>query len=213
MPQVVRLTVFIIIALLVGLGFLVWFFYAPVKRLLWRHNEARMFYSHVMKTARDGDFYLLNNLKLSVGNDSILINHVLGGDKFLYVITECYYEGALSVKPTEHTWIHYQQNGTKEKIASPFDANHFAMERLSTISGISSSFMVGVVLINDDCFLNTFAPGESEILLVPVSRLEKIVMAYEKRDVKPFVKKELWQAIHDLHEMSGKTNGKVTPRA
>jgi hypothetical protein len=68
--------------------------------------------------------------------------------------------------------------------------------------------MVGIVLLNDNCFVNAYPSEEGDSILVPVSKLEKVVRAYEKKDVKPFVKSELWQIIHDLHELNGKENGK-----
>jgi hypothetical protein len=209
MPEEVKLCIYIVAAVFAGLGLGAWFFYIPLKRFFWRHNQGRMFYNRVMKVARDGDYYLLNNIKMAVGDHhEVTINHLLGGDKFIYVITDCYYEGALLVKPSDPTWVHYKSQEKKENIINPLRENYFALQRLSVVSGINTSFLVGIVLLNDDCFITDYANSDNDALLVPLSKLEKIVTAYEKKDVDPFVKKELWQIIHDLHDLNLKNNGK-----
>jgi|LAHS01.1.fsa_nt_gb hypothetical protein len=210
MSEEVKLCIFIVAAVFAASGLGLWFFYIPIKRFFWRHNRSRMFYNRVMKVARNGDYYLLNKLNLSVGeHDYVTIDHLLGGDKFIYVITDCYYEGALTVKPSDPTWVHYKSEDKKETVSNPLRENYFAVQRLSMVSGINASFLVGIVLLNDDCFVTSYANSEGDVLLVPLSRLEKVVTAYERKDVEPFVKKELWQIIHDLHDLNQKgENGK-----
>lgn len=208
MPYQVRLTIFICASVIVGLAFFVWFFYAPIKRLVWRRNLAELFYAKVMKVARDGDYYLINKVSVKRGGSgSLLIDHILGGDKYIYVITDCYFEGAINAKSDDQRWVYFKKKGLKEDIVNPLSVNQFALESLSMQSGISSSFLVGIVLINDDCFVNRFDNGDPSSLLVPVSKLEKVVGAVEAKNVTPFVKKELWQTIHDLYELSEKNHG------
>ena len=113
----------------------------------------------------------------------------------------------LNAKVNDPSWYYYQKGGKKIDIPNPLMENRFAMDRLSIASGINTSFMVGIVLVNDDCFLNAFESDENESLLVPVSQLEKLIFLYEKKPtVKPFVPKELWQAIQDLHELGEKNH-------
>ena len=208
MPQPVRLTLFIVCAVLVSLLFLLWFFYRPIKKIVWRKAHDKLFYRNTLKVSRDGDFYLINDLPLKTGSQSrVVIDHIIGGDKFIYVITDRYYNGTLNAKVNDPSWYYYQKGGKKIDIPNPLMENRFAMDRLSIASGINTSFMVGIVLVNDDCFLNAFESDENESLLVPVSQLEKLIFLYEKKPtVKPFVPKELWQAIQDLHELGEKNH-------
>ncbi|MFA6619999.1 MAG: NERD domain-containing protein [Bacilli bacterium] len=209
MSYEVKLTLFIVCAVLIGLVFLFWFFCAPVRKIVWRKAHDKLFYHKTLKVARDGDFYLINKLPLQTGNSSfVTIDHIIGGDKFIFVITDRYYDGALNAKTNEPSWFYYRKGGKKIDIPNPLLDNRFAMDRLSIASGINTSFMVGIVLVNDDCFFNVFTSDENESLLVPVSQLEKLIFLYEKRpNVKPFVKKELWQTIQDLHELGEKNHG------
>jgi hypothetical protein len=207
MSPEVKLVIFIVVCVVLGLGFFAWFFFKPIQKLIWRHNLARMFYSRVMKVARNFDFYLVNGLTLPVGEmKKVVIDHIIGGDKFIYVITDRYFEGAVNVKMGENSWVYYKKGGKKEDIPNPFFANKFAMERLSIASGINTSFLVGIVLINDDCFISGYSDYEGEPLLVNVGKLEKLIALYEKKPCQPFKKNELWQTIHDLHELGEKNH-------
>lgn len=205
MLKEVRLTIFIVAAVLVGLAFLVWFFYSPVKRFLWHQKPRKLFYRHVMRVVLNGDYYCVNDVALRVDeHTTTMVDHIIGGDKFLYIISDRYYEGVLKAHPDEPGWLLYQKHGQKVDLPNPLLENQLAMERLSIVSGINTSFMVGIVLINDSCFLNPFSNEEGESLLVPLSKLESVIASYEKRkDVEPFLNQQLWQTIQDLHELGG----------
>jgi hypothetical protein len=210
MPYESRLTVFVVLCVFLGAAFLFLFLYRPVKHLLFKKNPTRAFYSKVMKVAKYHDFYLINDLKLNLsGSDYVHIDHILAGDRYIYVITDCYLDGALSAKPEDPLWVYYKRGGKKESIPNGLKANRVAMERLSIVTGIDSSFLVGIVLVNDDCFVTPFDNVEGEPVLTPVGNLEKLVMTYEKKEVKPFVQEELQQAILDLHEMSEKAHSET----
>jgi hypothetical protein len=203
MPQEVRLTIFIIVAIFAGLGFFAWFFYRPLKRHLWRHHPEKFFYGKVMRVTRDNDFYLLNNLVIDSGTaQEVKIDHLIGGNRFLFVISDRYYDGALNAQADEPTWIQYPKRNKKIAIPNPLLENRYAISRLSVTSGISSSYMIGIVLINNDCFVTPFELEPTASLLVPLSKLEKVVESYENQaNVPPFRAKELWQTIQDLHEL------------
>ena len=87
----------------------------------------------------------------------------------------------------------------KFEIANPLQVVAHSMTKLSSLSGISSEFLVGIVLINDDCNVVSIENGSSPVNIVRLRELSKFIGEYEKRPVKPFVSRQLWQAIQDLH--------------
>lgn len=210
MPNEVRLTIFVLLIILLVVAFFFLFFFNPIRRLYYKKNKLRYFYNAVMRVARNGDYYLVNNLTLKVGSkDSVRINHIIGGDKYIYVITDRYFEGAVNVKPNDQKWVNYVKGNKKRDVVNPLYENRFAVDRLSLESGINSSFLIGIVLINSDCFLSQYQNSKGNSLLVPANKLEKVVTSFEKKeDVTPFVKKQLWQTIHDLAELRSKNDGK-----
>ena len=57
--------------------------------------------------ALDNDYYLINNVKLASHDDKIAsINHLLFGDKYIYLISDYYYRGEVSAKESDLSWIY-----------------------------------------------------------------------------------------------------------
>jgi len=205
MPFEVKVVIFIIACLLLAVLFFLLFFYKPLRKLYYRHAQKEFFYRKVMKVVRNGDYYLLNGLRLSLGSGQyVVIDHLIGGDKYIYVLMDFYCEGALSVMPFDSKWVSYRKNGMKTEIANPLIAVRNVLVRLAMQTGISSSFLVGIVLINDDCFVNAFHNNEDDVQLIPLSKLQKVIDSYEAHSLAPFVPKELRQVIHDLYEIGNK---------
>ncbi len=201
MPYYARLTLFVVIVTICVFLLLYLFFHNRLKAFFMKRNVTRFYYRKVMKEAQKGDYYLVNDILYRLGgSDYVHIDHVLGGDKFIYVITDIYYEGAVSGKSTDAYWINYFKKDKKKKVANPILQSKQALERFSKASGINTSFLVGIVLVNDDCFITPIDSRRDEPLLTPLSRLGKVVSAYEKNDVYPFVSQELEKVMVSLHE-------------
>ena len=198
----VRLGVFIAFALAAAALFLYLFLKGPIRRYRAKRDIASAYFPKVYKTVLHGDYYLINDFERGEGASKVHIDHIIGGDKYIYVITDCYFDGAISGMGEDASWVYYSRKGKKQPIPNPLAANRHMLNRLSMVSGINSSFMVGVVLVNDECFVSRLdASNKSDSHLVGLKDLETLVEDYESRNVTPFVKKELWQAIHDLHEL------------
>jgi hypothetical protein len=207
MAYSVRLAIFIVLVLLLGAAFFALFFYEPIKNSIWRHNPTKMFAKKLYRVALDGDYFLLNDLLLPVGSqDFVRINHVLGGNKYLYVISDCYYEGALVPNATDTAWTYYTKKDKKQQIPNPLLANKAAVEKLAIAGGIDPSLLVGLVVVNDDCFLAPFENVQGSSQLVSLARLEKTIGAYEGQDVVSLNQEQLFQIVNDLHELSAKNH-------
>ena len=153
--------------------------------------------NHVVKY---NDFYLINNLAFDVGDAQTLnIDHLIGGDKYIYVIIDYYVDGGIRIEPLKPISYVYKKDDKKFEIANPLQVVAHSMNKLSSLSGISSEFLVGIVLLNDDCNVVSVENSSSPVNIVRLRELSKFIENYEKRPVKPFVSRQLWQAIQDLH--------------
>lgn len=209
MPFEVRVTVYIVLAVLLAILFFILFFYKPLRKAYYRHAPKEFFYRKIMKVVKNGDYYLINNLKIELGQKQVaIVDHLVGGDKFIYVITDFYCEGALSASPNDSNWNYYRKDGKKAMIPNPLVAARNVMVRLTMQTGINSSYLIGIVLINDDCFVNAFHNIEGDVQLVPLSKLQKFVDSCESRPLGQFAPKELHQVIWDLNELNEKIESK-----
>ncbi len=205
MPSSVRLTVFIVLAVILAAGLFLLFFYEPLKKAIYRHNPARLFYGKINAMVLDHDYYLINELKIEEGGYEMEIDHLIGGDKYLYLIFDLFCQGGISLEPDDAKWIVYTKEG-KRYIDNPLIAAEGVLAKLAAKTGIDPSLMVAIVAVNGDCFLSPFRNREEGPLLVPLNRLRETVESYEKQDVPRLEKEELWQTIHDLYEIYKRRN-------
>ena len=200
MPYEVKLTIFILLTIFVFRVILFWFLFPLIPKKLFSSRYKRFYYDYVNHVVKYNDFYLINNLAFDVGETQTLsIDHLIGGDKYIYVIIDYYVDGGIKIDPLQPISYVYKKDDKKFEIANPLQVVAHSMTKLSSLSGISSEFLVGIVLINDDCNVVSIENGSSPVNIVRLRELSKFIGEYEKRPVKPFVSRQLWQAIQDLH--------------
>ncbi len=202
MPYEVRLTIFIILCVIVFGALIIWFLYSTIRRKLFSARYKKIYYDCVNHCVECNDFYLINNLSFDVGSSKTLsIDHLVGGNKYIYVIIDYYIDGGLKIDYHSPISYVYKKNNEKLEIANPIQVVNHSMNKLSSLSGISSDFLVGIILINDDCNVVSIEKSESPVNIVTLRKLSKFIEDYERRPVKPFIAKQLWQAIQDLHNI------------
>lgn len=208
MDYSVKLTIYILSAITV-FGLLVfWIVYSPIKHYLWSTKSKDMFYKKVYNVARNLDLYLVNGLDIKVGDEiHAHIDHLIGGDKYLYLITTYYYDGCLEARGDDRSWIYYAKNGTKSNVSNLIFANQKTVNAFSIRTGFPSNMIKGIVVVNDDCFVNRNDSQVGENALSTISSLENIVAQYEQSDVGSFNAEQLKQVIRDLHDSNEVNNG------
>ncbi|MCQ2793334.1 MAG: NERD domain-containing protein [Bacilli bacterium] len=152
------------------------------------------------------DYYLINKLTLEANdNTKIQIDHLLFGDKYLYVIHDCYYDGAIEYKENDRNWIFYY--GKAKRPNKRFTENHIItnknlISKLSMITGLDKSLMINVVLINNSCIVNEFKTDSSDVAFLKVKSLKDFILELEGRDIKPLDKEQLRYVVHDLARLN-----------
>lgn len=200
MPYEVRLTIFIILCVIVFALLIFWIAYPLIKKKILSARYKQFYYRYVERVVNYNDYYLINNLSFDAGDSKTLtIDHLIGGNKFIYVIIDYYIDGGMKINPLDPIAYLYKKNDVKVQMANPLQVVSHSMNKLSSISGISSDFLVGIVLANDDANINLIENSQSNVNIVKLRDLSKFVTNYEKKPVSVFVPRQLWQAIQDLH--------------
>jgi len=156
-----------------------------------------------MRVAQHCDYLLINDLRLLLDDKRyITIDHLLAGNKFIYVISDFAFFGASSGSNASVRWTIYHEDGTKFVTSNPILTNEEAVGRLITRTGLDPSFVKGVVIVNDECYipidLNT--PGRS--MVIPLKQFSKAIHFFEGQNVEPFPSEALEQVIADLNDLN-----------
>ena len=206
----VGFTIFIcaLIFILLLLLFLIIFPFA--KRHYNFKNFQKIYYKEIRKIAEINDYYLINNLVIKNNNQLICrIDHVLFGDKYIYVIKDRYYRGAISGKKEDSTWFLYSNQKKQFEMDNPMAMNEKRLEKLSLVTNIDKSFFISILVINDNCVVkNANELNKNNSFIVSKKNLRKLIKNIEKRNVKNMDQKQLEFAVQDISRLYGKNKQK-----
>ncbi|MCR5490792.1 MAG: NERD domain-containing protein [Bacilli bacterium] len=208
MPYSVRLSIFIVVATIVGLLVAFMLLYAPVKRILNKNFTIRMYYRRVRRVVDDRDMLLINNFKnYTAEQEAFHIDHIVIGEKFFYVIRDRYYDGALAANAKDNRWVFYRGEESR-LIPNPMLRNELRVERMSLMSNIPSQEIISIVLINDDCLLTPVEDANPNSYIVSLKKLPKLIAQLEATPgIAPLQPRDAEIAARDLAELN--RNGKV----
>ncbi len=200
------IAIYCLIGVILFLLILFLIFYPSVKAKHDFKNFQNKYYKKIRKIADIKDYYLINNLTLKNNNQVLCrIDHILFGEKYIYVIKDRYYRGAISGEKNDNTWFFYSLKGTVEEMTSPMMLNQKRVEQLSAITQIDSSFFISVVIINDNCEVkNPKDLNSDSSFIISISQLPKLIKLIESRDVKKMDEKQLQYAVEDISRLYGK---------
>lgn len=175
-------------------------------------NFQKIYYKEIRKIVDINDYYLINNLVIKNNNQLICrIDHVLFGDKYIYVIKDRYYRGAISGKKEDAAWFFYSNNKKQYEMDNPMAMNEKRVEKLSLVTNIDPSFFISILLINDNCVIkNANELNKENSFIVSRKNLKKLIKTIEKRNVKNMDQKQLEYAVQDISRLYGKNKAKDT---
>lgn len=203
MPYNTRLTVFLVVAIFSVCVLLFFVFYGPIKRFLYKHFTVRMYYRNVRRVTLDNDFYLINDfMNRTADREQFTIDHIMVGEKFIYVIRDRYYPGALSATEDDPKWIFYR--GKKAKvIPNPLLMNHLRMERLSLLTNLDLKLFVSIVLINNDCLMTPMQNTKCDSFLVSLKKFPELIKTLEnQKDIPPLNEESIAVAVKDFAHLN-----------
>lgn len=203
----VQLAFFIVVPVILAI-FLFVCIYVPLSILYKRKNFQIHFYKKVYRVALDNDFYLINQFLFKVDtNRYAKVDHILFGDKFIYVIASKYYEGDLVGKYSDSSLIFVSHKGKKAYTDNPLFSIKNLTTKLSSCTGIDASMMIGIVLINDDCHVAVQSESK-QFYIIQRKHLAALIKAIESRPVPPINEKELAKAVQSIAKINKKKKDK-----
>lgn len=195
MPLSAERALWITLCVFLGIAFLFWFFYAPIRSLRLSRHPDHVFYRTVNKIAKEGDYYLINRFDVGYAGKNVHVDHIIFGDHYIYLIRDRYFKGAMLASPNDQSWVRFTSKKQKKNIDNPLLKNKERADILAYMTQMDRAFFVPIVLINDDCFVNGFSNAGASSFLVSESQLPKFIEKYENSGVAPFSGEELQRAV------------------
>lgn len=202
----VGFTVFVIGIILICIFLLFLILYPSIKKHYAFKNFQKIYYRQIRKIADINDYYLINHLVIRNNNQLVCrIDHVLFGEKYIYVIKDRYYRGAIDGKKDDVMWFFYSSDNKKYEMENPMLINEKRVEKLSLITQIDQSFFISIVIVNDNCIIkNAQDLNKDNSFIVSKKNLKKLIKMIEKRNVKKMDQRQLEYAVQDISKLYGR---------
>lgn len=166
----------------------------------------QIFNKIIYKVIHIQDYYLIPNVKIRLpGNDTVTIDHLVFGDKFIYAIKDLYFKGGLLGKSDDKEWQYFTYKGKKDGftfIPNPFFINQKRIEKLSIVTGLDPRLFISIILVNNDTLIDQIPFSNDHQYIVNIGRFKKLIKAIESRDVPSFKKDVLAKAVLDVNRIN-----------
>ena len=203
-PQLIYIISVSVIVIIVV--FLLLFF--PIRKRIIKKKYVEHYYKEIYKIALNNDYYLINTFVFKIDDSSILrINHILFGEKYVYLINDYHFDGDIAGKAFDKSLICFSKKGKKYYIDNPIARSKYLLERLCIMTGLDPTIMIGISLVNDDCN-SDIASTSKQYYLVSRNKLASLVKAIESRDIAKLNEKSLDKLVHSINKMNRKKKNK-----
>lgn len=194
--------IFIIIASVVAVLIIFLFIALPIMKIKHKKQFKKYYHKKIYKVALYNDYYLINNFvfKMDQKHDTY-VDHILFGDKFIFVIMDKYYDGNLVGNFIDPDLVLISRNGSKSYVANPYVGFNRLLSRFSTETGIKTEYMIGVTVINNDCRVNIETPSK-QFFMIQRNKIAKFVKTVESRDVGVMNQDQLQEAVLAVNNLN-----------
>ena len=189
---------FIIIVPVVLLVFLAVCLYFPISHAYNRKHFQIHYYKRVYKVALENDYFLINQFLFKIDSAKFAnVDHILFGNKYIYVLSSKYYQGDLVGKYNDKSLIFISHRGKKCYTDNPFNQVKFLASKLSSSRGIDASLMIGIILVNDDCKVAVQSDSK-QFYIIQRKRFASLIKAIESRPVEDINQAQLQKAVQSI---------------
>ncbi len=203
------ITIIIIIGIIVLLLVIAFAMLFPIfkKKYMYR-NFKMVYYRKIYSIAEKNDYLLLNNIILKNKDIKIAeIDHILFAKKYIYVIKDRFYRGAISGNKDDNVWLFFNNRNEKTEMHNPMQNNVKRIEKLCSLTGLQKDFFISIVVVNNDCVIkNAKELNSKRSFIVSSKKLPKLIKSIEKRNLKDIDQRQLEDAVRDIYRLYGRGN-------
>jgi len=204
------MTVFLIIISIVFVILLSLFLGPLLYRIIIKKNFKKVVNRQLYSLSQEEDFLLVNNLVLDLSEDiRIHVDHLLCGDKFIYLIYDKYLFDGVEGSPEDETFFVYK-NGKRKEIKNSVKLNKKRATLLSKYFNWSDrdpKILISVVVTNNDVEISELMKlNGPDDYFVHVSELAKTIKTKEyETDTGVFDSESLEKMVEYIVKLNNKS--------
>ena len=176
--------------------------YLLYRRHMMKKNFKYFYYKRLYKIAMDKDYYLINDFLFKIDDSHVgRIDHILFADKYIYIMTDSYFNGDIIGKEDDKSVIVLGRDGKKYYDDNPLITNKKLINKLSLITGINPALLIGICIINDNCRYGIQTSSKS-FYYIQSNKLKALIKAIESRQVGAINKEQLASGVKSIDKLN-----------
>ena len=193
---------YVVLACIACIAILCFAFYPLFRKLTYRKAFNKKYYKVINKLVLDEDYLLINNFIIK--NLKLKIDHIIFANKYIYLIKDAYFEGALEGKIKDNKLIYYPyRNREVLTTVNPYVQLKEDYDNIVRLAGIDDHFFQLITLINDDVLINLEKTDVLNYHVVSKSNLISTIKNIENAaKVKDFNQDALIKAARDISRIN-----------
>ena len=201
------LVVMVIILVVLAIASICYIFIDDLKNLFIGLTKKRRIASKLKKFAIDHDFPLLSDVVFEIREkEFIKIDHIMIGNKYIYVIACKTYYGYLNAKAIDEKWVLYKREKMLH-VDNPLKNNEIRIKYLAKLLGNTSrDDFVNIIYLARPVVAHKIQGAGKKRFVIFEDDFEKFIETYEKDcDLNEYSVKSVNEAaksIYDYHKES-----------
>ena len=169
-------------------------------RNIYRNKHAReLTYLKLSKICEHNDYLLLNDYHIDFDDKNKgLIDHLVISNKYIIIISVFSISGVLSGKFQGEELVNVNKKGTSI-VANPINYNINLTKRLALFNDLNTSFLKGLVVINNDSSIKIEGHNE-QFKIIKRKDLNKTIKEFDKENIKNLNEESVIKFINKLNE-------------
>lgn len=193
---------FLIAAPLVVIFIVVVFIILPIKKSYRKNNFVEYCYKAIYKIAFDEDYYLINNFLFRADPSKVAkVDHILFGNKYIYVIIDSYFDGDLIGNDNDKSLIFIDRHNRKYYVDNQYTLSKTLVKYLSGSTGLDQSLMIGIVVVNNNCKIGVQTDSK-QFYVIQRNKIKRLVRAIESRNVGKINAEQLASAVKAINKLN-----------
>ena len=169
-------------------------------RNIYRNKHAReLTYLKLSRICEHNDYLLLNDYHIDFDDKNKgLIDHLVISNKYIIIISVFSISGVLSGKFQGEELVNVNKKGTSI-VANPINYNINLTKRLALFNDLNTSFLKGLVIINNDSSIKIEGHNE-QFKIIKRKDLNKTIKEFDKENIKNLNEESVIKFINKLNE-------------
>ena len=197
-PQIIYISSSVVLFIIFAILLFIYLYKAAWAKFHYK-EASYLVLSHM---ANINDYLLLNNYKIDFDDSHVgVIDHILITKKYIYVINDFSISGVVSGDLRDRFLRVVTNKKEVKNISNPLNYNINLIKRLNLYNHLDQSFVKGLVVVNNDAYIN-IANANEQFMMIRRKDLNRIIAKHSKDKVNNLKEGDVVNFINKLDKQN-----------